>query len=400
VRRVRIQNFKGIAACDVPLRPLNVLVGRNGSGKSNFLETLVFLGSSLAHSPDDALQVLGGVESVFHRGADGGRGPGIRLWMLLPDGSEADYGFELGSARHAVFVRRERVLIRRGDQRIAHFDIQRSSPRRSDIAASLSFRASRESMPPPRSDQLYLDAATSFPEFRPIFDSLLMLGFYDPEPGEMRKLKQITTGQQLSSDAQNIAAVVGNLEETAPEVMRRVEQYLQTIVPHITGVRRVTYDAWETLQFKQARRDAGAPWTFNSLSMSDGTLRALAILVALQGRGDGTPHFAGIEEPETALHPAAIAALLDALREASAHTQVVLTTHSADLLDRLDLDHEHLLVAQSTGETAQIAAADPASRDAIRRHLFGAGELLRMDQLEVDPATPATFVDLFDGADS
>ena len=399
VRRVRIQNFKGIAACDVTLGPLNVLVGRNGSGKSNFLEAIDVLRASLDHSPEQALQALGGLESVLHRGADISRGLGIRLGLNLPDGSEADYGVELATTSHGLFVRRERLEIHRDTGRTAYFQLERSpGADTAPAAAPASFQASRESMPPSRTDRLYLTTSASFPEFRPVLDSLLELGFYDPLPSKMRRLESIIPGHRLYPDAMNIAGVIGLLRATAPAAMQRVEQYLQTIVPHITGVRRVTHDAWETLEFQQARADAGKPWTFNALSMSDGTLRALAILVALQGRGDRSPRFAGIEEPETALHPAAVGTLLDALREASSHTQVVLTTHSADLLDRLDLDQEHLLVAQNTGDAAHISLADPASLDAIRRHLFGAGELLRMDQLDVDRSAATQHVDLFDEA--
>jgi len=92
----------------------------------------------------------------------------------------------------------------------------------------------------------------------------------------------------------------------------------------------------------------------------------------------------GIEEPETALHPAAARALMAALNEATEHTQVLLTTHSADLLEAMDAGEEGLLaVVARQGET-QIGPIDPASKQSIRDHLYNAGELLRMDQLEPD----------------
>lgn len=93
----------------------------------------------------------------------------------------------------------------------------------------------------------------------------------------------------------------------------------------------------------------------------------------------------GIEEPEAALHPAAAGALMNALREAATHTQVVVTTHNPDLLDQLDPESDALLAVHSKQGTTEIGAVDAASREAIRKHLYTAGELLRMDQLDIDP---------------
>ncbi len=396
IRRVRIRNFKGIAACDVTLGRLNILVGRNGTGKSNFLEVLGFLRDNLVSKLDHTLDEHGGMESARHRGADSDQVFGLRIWLQLPDGSEADYGLELGSDRGHLFIRRERLEVRRDDQRTAHFYCERVLDPDDDRLAIDTFRASRDSMPPPNFNKLYLNVVTG-PEFQPVLDSLLAISFCDPVPAEMRREWSIAPSRRLITRAANIASMIDFLHEAAPAAMQRVEQSLQAIVPHITGVRRVTRRDRETLEFKQERPHGATPWTFDTPSMSDGTLRALAILVALQGRGDRSARFLGIEDPRTASHPAAVGALLDALREASSHTQVILITHSADLLDRLDLDQENLLVAHHTGDAAHISLADPASSDAIRRHLFGAGELLRMDQLDVDRTAP--LADLFDETD-
>jgi predicted ATPase len=129
--------------------------------------------------------------------------------------------------------------------------------------------------------------------------------------------------------------------------------------------------------------------SFEAASMSDGTLRALATLVASRqmistALGEEPMQLIGIEEPETSLHPGATAALVEGLREATQHTQVLLTTHSADLLDHLDLERDQLLVVEGRRGVTSIAQADPASREAIAEHLYSAGELLRMDQLEPD----------------
>ena len=75
---------------------------------------------------------------------------------------------------------------------------------------------------------------------------------------------------------------------------------------------------------------------------------------------------------------------MDGLREATSHTQVVITSHSPDFIDQVDLDTDALLVVTLQDGVTQIAPIDKASLNIIRRDLYTPGELLRMDQLEPD----------------
>ena len=121
--------------------------------------------------------------------------------------------------------------------------------------------------------------------------------------------------------------------------------------------------------------------------MSDGTLRSLAVLVALfqPPASDGrTVHLVGIEEPESALHPGAAAVLRSALFEASRYTQVIVTSHSPDLLDDKPISAESIIsVTSDKGETI-LGPVDEGSRSSICDHLFTAGELLRLNQIGTD----------------
>ena len=119
--------------------------------------------------------------------------------------------------------------------------------------------------------------------------------------------------------------------------------------------------------------------------MSNGTLRALGVLVALfQSAYDATTPTAlvAIEEPETAIHPAAVGVLVDAMREASASSQVIATSHSPDLLEYEQLDEDSILAVAFDEGSTRIGHLDEFGRSAIRDHLYTAGELLRMRQLE------------------
>jgi hypothetical protein len=155
----------------------------------------------------------------------------------------------------------------------------------------------------------------------------------------------------------------------------------------VHGVERKPIGPMETLEFRQDMAGAKHPWRFPAQNMSDGTLRALGVLTALfQGNRDYAPSLVGIEEPETALHPAASAALREALARASQDTQVIVTSHSPDLLDDLSLSADALLAVVSEGGETRIAPLDEAARMAMRDQLFSAGELLRLNQLAPDRA--------------
>ena len=67
IKRVILKNYKSIAACDVQLQPLTFLVGRNGSGKSNFLDALRFVADALNSSLGHALRDRGGINDVRRR---------------------------------------------------------------------------------------------------------------------------------------------------------------------------------------------------------------------------------------------------------------------------------------------------------------------------------------------
>jgi predicted ATPase len=119
--------------------------------------------------------------------------------------------------------------------------------------------------------------------------------------------------------------------------------------------------------------------------MSDGTLRAFAALVAaFQMAPRGSPSLVAIEEPETALHPGAMRALVDALDEATLRTQILLTTHSADMLDNPMIRPENVRVVQLAEGQTVVGPVDEASVEIVARRLDTLGGLERQNQLEPD----------------
>lgn len=375
LRRIQIRNFKSIGQCDVALGSFTLIVGRNGAGKSNFLDALRFVADGLQTTLDQAIRVRGGIDAVRRRSTGHPRNFAIGIEAELPDQHLASYTFGVTAKERGGFAIREEKAEVAGSPG-GHFHTQ----------GGKLLGASIPNMPEVASDRLYLVQASGFPAFRPLYDTLSAMGFYNLNPEAMKELQSPDAGELLHRDGGNIAGVIGRLAQDKPEALDRLKAYLATIVPEVSDVERVSLGPRETLLFKQRVAGAESPWKFYAGSMSDGTLRSLGNLVAVTQLVDREVpvSLVGLEEPETALHPAAAGALIDALREAAAHTQVILTTHSPDLLDKVDLEQETVLVATAAGGKTSLAPIDEASREAIRQELFSPGELLRLDQLSPD----------------
>lgn len=276
----------------------------------------------------------------------------------------------IGGMKRGI-VAREQCILETGQGR-AFFDVGAGS-----VTAS-----SFPHPPPADRDRLYLVKASGWEEFRRVYDALSGMAVYNFYLKEMRS-PQRPNPTHLSGDGANIASVLGLLEDDHPDTKQHIEEYLTRIVPGLAGVQRKPLGAYETLEFCQDI-EGSMPWRFPSGSMSDGTLRALGILVALfQGERspDGHPRLAGIEEPELSLHPAASGLLLDALREASASRQVIVTSHSPDLLDDKRIGEDHIIAVTSDHGTTRLGPLDASGRRVLQERLSTPGELLRHSEL-------------------
>jgi predicted ATPase len=378
ITRVVLKNYKSIAACSVPLRSLVFLVGQNGSGKSNFLDALRLVSESLNSSLDHALRERGGINEVRRRSSGHPTHFGIRLEFTLPDLTSGYYAFRVGAKPKGGFeVQREecRIYSLPDDKFyvVNSGQVEDSNPK---------------PLPPAADDRLFLVAASSLPEFRPLYDCLTRMGFYNLNPDEIRDLQPPDAGEVLLRDGRNLASVLNLIGTQNPLAKAQVVELLSKVVPGVVDITARHVGKKETIEFRQKVGENEAPWRFMAENMSDGTLRALGILTALfQSSNGGTLKkvpLVGIEEPEVALHPGAAGVLRDGLKTASRHTQILVTSHSPDLLDDKSISDENILaVTNRNGETL-IGPVDAAGRTAIQDKLFTAGELLRLSQLTPD----------------
>ncbi|HYH64674.1 MAG TPA: AAA family ATPase [Urbifossiella sp.] len=387
IRRVRIRNYKSIAFCDVTLEPLTILVGRNASGKSNFLDALGFLSDVIHVGIGEAVKQHGGAAAILCKWGSYPVGEyravsieieGEFTVGLKNDTHTSRYRLDIEFPRNRPpRVRAEVLRIEAGDWWVGF-----TNKGGEVIYVSADDEPLLELWHVP--DRPALDSYRDSPvtDFIGYFDAF---AFYRFNPEAIRPVRKPAPGYFLEPDGGNLASVIATTLENDPPSIERVRQFLTAITSSVGLVGVARYGDYETVRFSTIGAD-GRTAEFDAASMSDGTLRALAALVACYQLvvPQGHPTFIGIEEPETALHPAAMRALVSALDEATLRTQVLLTTHSPDLLDAEEVMPANVRVVRMIDGKTVIGPVDAADIEIVERELNTLAGLERQDRLDPD----------------
>lgn len=405
IRRVYIQNYKSIEKAWATLEPFTVLVGPNGVGKSNFVDALEFVKDCLSGSLDSAFQSRGGSWKTCSRfDPPFKKNIGIRLELDLDNDFRADYAFEIGVKRkHVPLVRilRERCAIWSSAGKKHTFEIQ-------DGRFTIPIPDIRPVISP---DRLALTVVSGIEEFRPVYDFLTTMRFYSIVPDRLREYRPKESGEFLARDGSNAIAVLQSLYKDEDRARRSLNR-IRRLMPKISsGTQDVTYIIFASDRTIVSMRDSNIPHSFKfpentddgdtvhslmflqnmgdgieqlmeAFHMSDGTLRALALLLAAYQLGSHS--VIAIEEPEATIHPAAAEIILQVLQDASHDRQILITTHSPDILDSKDVSAEQIRVVGMQDGRTFISPVSESGRSIIRDKLYTPGELLRMDELKAD----------------
>jgi predicted ATPase len=367
ITHVRLRDYRSIATCDVRLEPLTLLVGPNGSGKSNFLDSLRFV-THCMHAPlEQVIEARSGIHSILRKQPHlrYAKDFSIELDFALPGGTVGKYFLRIGEGSGNTAVIEEEMC---------QVGLRKFKAQRGEIEYDAPIPAST-------GDRPALVTLGSLPEFSPAFQLMANLGFYAPSAESMRKPAPPRAGRVLSRNGANAADVLWAIAKSRPETLERICQYLATFSPEFKNVAPAGIGDFRWLEFTPVSQPAG--WRLSGADVSDGTLRALAILLAVfQTQMPDSPlRLVGLEEPESNLHPAAAGVLLDALLEASRTVPIIASTHSADLLDRPDLPENALITVSLQDGVTVMAPVDENTKSVLRRRLYTAGELLRNNQL-------------------
>ncbi len=376
LRRLELKNFRSVAAAEIEWFNPTFLVGGNGSGKSSIVDAFAFLADAMNGSLQAALERHGGISAMRHRISEKTRHPSFELDLVLTDldegVKEARYAVKIGALGDEGFqVVRELCIVMQNRRR--HFFIR-------DPGGA--FKSNVKDLKPGMApDALLLPLMGGDSRFRPVHRFLSAMRTYCIDPHALRGMQDQTDGAFLRRDGSNAASVLRELEERSDPNWERIQQLLGRIAPEGTRVRPVQHGNKLTLEFTQ---DFGkeAPVVFDARDMSDGTLRAMGLLAAVFQKP--APSVLLIEEPENTMHPDALGVFLDLFHDAERSMQLIVSTHSADILDAKWIDDRHLkLILWDEGQTRVSLVSEP-TRLSLREGPWGAGDMLRSNALTAE----------------
>jgi predicted ATPase len=378
LRSLILKRFRSIPADTVNFDNPTFLVGQNGSGKSNFVDVFAFLAEAMVSPLQAIFDRRGGIFAVRYRGSGQNYPPNLGVCVTLGDLNgdthSARYAFEIRALKNYGFkVIREQCVIRRKTGAREWFD------RRGDRFDS---RGSKL-QPALEPNALVLPLVGGDARFSSVFRVLSSMRVYSIEPSKLREMQDPDSGTSLRSDGSNVASVLQEIERQSADDWGRICELLETIIPRTTKVQSKKHGNKLSLEFTQEWAKSKKV-IFDAFSMSDGTLRALGLLTAVYQRP--RPSVLVVEEPEATIHPGALGSILDLLRHASRNMQVVVTTHSPELLDAEWIGDENVRIVNWLDGATRIADVSESTRTALRRHLMGAGELLRSNALRPSAA--------------
>lgn len=376
LQRLDLRNYRSFHTESVEFNNPTFLVGRNGAGKSNFVDALSFLSEVMASPLAAVFRHRGGFESVTHRRA-GGRHSAIGFHLVLHGlddlDTQAEYDLILRRRRdYRLEVGLEHCSIRKCDGNTTTFkrQTQTRGERRTSWSGDID--------PPKLTRSTLALPLIGDPHFAPVFDFLSNMRVYRIDPFVLRSSRELYGDIELDEDGRNAASMLRYIRKYSPDDWEEICELLASVLPGLAGVQARRRNGGLTLEFLLNLTDGKA--RFDASDMSDGTLRALGILVAAYQRP--APSLMVIEEPEASMHPGALGVILDVLRDARRSSQVVVTTHSPEILDAKWIKDRHLrLVSWDEGST-RVDAMSPSVKKAMEQHLFGAGELLRSNALD------------------
>jgi len=321
LQTIKLENILSFKDAELELRPLNVLIGANASGKSNLLR---------------AIGLLKEIPRDF--GAEIARGGGVRAWINQRTSGTASIEI-LGEDRFAGSF----------PYRISFQEALSVEIVGEDCGALFQRDGGRLVLSGKEYSDAIPVAKSVLSEFRhPGLGGLLQIAIALRMIGLFRKFKtgpdsQIRTGTAATASSYALWEDGGNL------AMMLHERNLQTGLNRINESLKRFFDLFSEVipsvrdgiaQF-YVREPSGL---FAAMSLSDGTLQLLCLLMVLLD--PDPPSLICIEEPEAGLHPDAIRMIAELLVEASTRTQVIVTTHSPTLVDALTDQPEAVVVCE------------------------------------------------------
>lgn len=340
---ITVEGFKSIASIKkLRLRPINVLIGPNGSGKSNFIGVFSFLHAIREGRLERYVITGGGAEKVLYYGSK--TTPEINLFLSFENETN-QYGLRLSPTEDDTLVPFGENAYFWGE---GHPEPYQKSlfPRQGGREAGIS---------DPQLSDTPGWVRNRLGEWR-------LYHLHDTSSSSpMRKTARLHDNEFLQPDGSNLAAFLYFLNERHRESYSLIQRVIQRVAPF--------FDDFQLRPVKLKPDDIKLEWRhknsdqyFDASSLSDGTLRFIALATLFLQPAVYRPSVILLDEPELGLHPYAIGMLASLIRQASTETQVIVAMQSSLLLDHFE--PEDVLVANRVEGATQIARLErePLSR--------------------------------------
>jgi predicted ATPase len=402
IKRIHIENFKSFSVIDVELSRLNVVIGSNAAGKSNFISVFKFLRDIARHGIVNAIAMQGGADYIRNtqignerdlvvqvtyepeHGGDVIDRTGKNGSLLEVRACESSYEFalhfnasgdgfsivrdqlvfgcEVSSCSNGRKGKEKNTAIGKGSIRVSnekgevHYtvDIPEGCPLTENDVIPLFFRGKKL---PERTLLLETFYGYPLPRFEKFFDRIAI---YDIDPKLSKKGTVITGKRELDESAGNLALVVKSILEN-PEKKRKFANLLRDTLPFVEDFsvqKFMDISLILTMRERYAKsRDLPAS------SLSDGTITIFAMIIALYFE---EKPFIIIEEPVSHIHPFLTARLMRMMKEASQKKQVMITTHSTEVVKHAALDDILLISRDSEGFSI---ISRPGDKEEVRTFL-------------------------------
>jgi predicted ATPase len=337
---VTVKGFKSIAWLDeVALTPINLLIGANGSGKSNFIQVFSFLHAIREAGLQDYVRRAGGADELLHFGSKETQ----EIQIDISFKQEVNqYRLTLRpTSDDSLYPAKEQVLF--WDKTHPRPYEESLSPRKDSREAGIS--SSRVS------------ATANWVRAR--LDRWRVYHVHDTSAmSPMRKTAKIDDNEFLRSDGANLAAFLYLLKQKYPNAYGLIRGSIQRVAPFFDDF-RLRPDPLNEETIRLAWKHRNSDKYFSISALSDGSLRFIALATLFLQPNELRPSVIIVDEPELGLHPAAITILASLMKQASPEAQVIVSTQSALLLDHFR--PENVLVAERIGGSTHLRRLESSS---------------------------------------
>jgi len=343
LKEISITGFKSFRdKTTVELGKLNVLIGANGAGKSNFISVFQLLNNALTGNLQGYTMRYGAEHFLYN-----GRKTTQKFELAFKvktnnalDSYELDVNFQ---APNRLFISREYIdYQKKGKDSPFTHEIENSGYELGLPNLSKQAKIGREAKNP---------ILTTGRAIYGLLAQMRAYQFHDTtDTSRIRGPVNKADGKYLKSDGGNTTAVLYALKNT-PEYQpyyNKIVNYVRRVMPDFQDFELTGYpeNPWEIFL---TWRKAGVDAVFSPNQLSDGTIRFIALATLLLAPEQVMPKIIVLDEPELGLHPMVIHILANMIKQASENAQVILATQSSLLLDHFQ--PEDIIVADTKGGT-------------------------------------------------